>query len=318
MLICPVIRHIAQIKDRIDRNIEDLVDRRENRRRTDDSPPVIIHAVDRPLDRMTRCGRSCDQEDILVSDHHFQILAEDHLACHIILGRNDVHCLMRVLGENTGLCQFFGKISADDVHSVEAHDRVDNGRSGKILAEQFLCLTARHGWSLAGQYVAHALAKVLHREVLDTHALELLSDAKAAVLVDYRGLTVEQDTALRKQLRAEGVTYKVYKNTMLNLAFKGTEFEPMSAKLEGPTAMAVSATDSSAPARILAEFAKKNQALELKAGVIEGNYYDEKGIQVMATIPSREVLLGRLLGSIQSPITNLARVLNQIAESKEA
>ena len=105
---------------------------------------------------------------------------------------------------------------------------------------------------------------------------------------------------------------------MLNLAFKGTEFEPMSAKLEGPTAMAVSATDSSAPARILAEFAKKNQALELKAGVIEGNYYDEKGIQVMATIPSREVLLGRLLGSIQSPITNLARVLNQIAESKEA
>lgn len=162
------------------------------------------------------------------------------------------------------------------------------------------------------------MAKVELKQPIVAEISELLSDAKAAVLVDYRGLTVEQDTNLRKLLRAEGVTYKVYKNTMLNLAFKGTEFEPMSEKLEGPTAMAVSNTDASAPARILYEFAKKNTALELKGGVIEGNYYDEKGIQVMATIPSREVLLGRLLGSIQSPITNLARVLNQIAESKEA
>lgn len=135
---------------------------------------------------------------------------------------------------------------------------------------------------------------------------------------DYRGLTVEQDTALRKQMREAGVTYKVYKNTMLNFAFKGTDYEAMAGKLEGPTALAVSSTDASAPARIQYEFAKKAPALELKGGVVEGTYYDEKGIQVIATIPSREVLLGKLLGSIQSPITNLARVMNQIAESKEA
>lgn len=161
------------------------------------------------------------------------------------------------------------------------------------------------------------MAKVELKQPIVTEITELLNDAKAAVLVDYRGLTVEQDTILRKQLREAGVTYKVYKNTMLNLAFKGTDFEAMNGKLEGPTAIAVSDTDASAPARILFEFAKKAPALELKCGVVEGTYYDEKGIQVIATIPSREVLLGKLLGSIQSPITNLARVLNQIAESKE-
>ena len=162
------------------------------------------------------------------------------------------------------------------------------------------------------------MAKVELKQPVVAEISELLKDAKAAVLVDYRGLTVEQDTALRKQMREAGVTYKVYKNTMLNFAFKGTDYEAMAGKLEGPTALAVSSTDASAPARILYEFAKKAPALELKGGVVEGTYYDEKGIQVIATIPSREVLLGKLLGSIQSPIANLARVLNQIAESKEA
>ncbi len=162
------------------------------------------------------------------------------------------------------------------------------------------------------------MAKVELKQPVVAEISDLLKDAKAAVLADYRGLTVEQDTALRKQMREAGVTYKVYKNTMLNFAFKGTDYEAMAGKLEGPTALAVSSTDASAPARILYEFAKKAPALELKGGVVEGTYYDEKGIQVIATIPSREVLLGKLLGSIQSPIANLARVLNQIAESKEA
>ena len=162
------------------------------------------------------------------------------------------------------------------------------------------------------------MAKVELKQPVVAEISDLLKDAKAAVLADYRGLTVEQDTALRKQMREAGVTYKVYKNTMLNFAFKGTDYEAMAGKLEGPTALAVSSTDASAPARILFEFAKKAPALELKGGVVEGTYYDEKGIQVIATIPSREVLLGKLLGSIQSPIANLARVLNQIAESKEA
>ena len=147
---------------------------------------------------------------------------------------------------------------------------------------------------------------------------EMLDGAKAAVIVDYRGLTVEQDTALRKQLREANVQYKVYKNTMINFAIKGTEFESLSKHLEGPTALAVSKEDASVPAKLLYEFAKKADKLELKAGVVDGTYYDEKTISVIATIPSREVLLGRLLGSIQSPITNFARVIKQIAEKDEA
>ena len=162
------------------------------------------------------------------------------------------------------------------------------------------------------------MAKVELKAPVVAEISEALSGAKAAVLADYRGLTVEQDTQLRKQLREANVAYKVYKNTMVKLAIKGTEFEKLADKLEGPTALAISKEDAAAPAKILAEFAKKATALELKAGVVEGTYYDEKGIQVIATIPSREVLLGRLFGSMQSPVTNLARVLKQIAEKDEA
>ena len=145
---------------------------------------------------------------------------------------------------------------------------------------------------------------------------ELLNGAQAAVLADYRGLTVEQDTELRKQLRETGVTYKVYKNTMVRLAAKGTVFEALSPDLEGPTALAVSKTDAAVPAKLLYEFAKKNPQLELKAGVVDGTYYDSKTITVVATIPGRQELLGRLFGSMQGSISSFARVLNQIAESK--
>ena len=162
------------------------------------------------------------------------------------------------------------------------------------------------------------MAKVELKQPIVAEISELLNGAKSAVVVDYRGLTVEQDTQLRKQLREAGVTYKVYKNTMIRFAATGTEFEALEPNLEGPTALAVSKEDATAPARVLAEFAKKADKLELKAGVVEGTYYDAKGIQVIATIPSREVLLGKLLGSIQSPIANFARVINQIAEAKEA
>ena len=162
------------------------------------------------------------------------------------------------------------------------------------------------------------MAKVELKQPVVAEISELLDGAKAAVLVDYRGLTVEQDTALRKELREAGVSYKVYKNTMINFAAKGTEFEALAPNLEGPTALAVSKTDAAAPARILYNFSKKADALQLKAGVVDGTYYDEKGIQIIATIPSREELLAKLLGSIQSPITNFARVIKQIAEAKEA
>ncbi|MBQ6834611.1 MAG: 50S ribosomal protein L10 [Lachnospiraceae bacterium] len=161
------------------------------------------------------------------------------------------------------------------------------------------------------------MAKVELKQPVVAEIAELLDGAASAVVVDYRGLTVEQDTILRKQLREAGVTYKVYKNTMIRFAAKGTAFEALEPNLEGPTALAVSKDDATAPARILAEFAKKAPKLELKAGVVEGTYYDQKGINVIATIPNREVLLGRLLGSMQSPITNFARVIKQIAEKEE-
>ena len=162
------------------------------------------------------------------------------------------------------------------------------------------------------------MAKVELKQPIVDEISELLNGAATAVVVDYRGLTVEQDTQLRKQLREAGVTYKVYKNTLIKRATEGTDFAALDPNLEGPTALAVSKTDATAPARTLAEFAKKADKLEIKAGIVEGTYYDAKGMNVIATIPSREILLGKLLGSIQSPITNFARVLNQIAEANGA
>lgn len=162
------------------------------------------------------------------------------------------------------------------------------------------------------------MAKVELKQPIVEEIKNNFADAQAAVLVDYRGLTVEQDTRLRKQLRENGVIYKVYKNTMVNLAVQGTEFEELTKDLEGPTAVAFSKTDATAPARILCKFAKEAPALEVKSGIIDGTYYDKAGVETLSNIPSREELLSKLLGSIQSPITNFARVIKQIAESKEA
>ena len=161
------------------------------------------------------------------------------------------------------------------------------------------------------------MAKVELKQPIVQEISDLLNGAATAVLVDYRGLTVEQDTALRKELRANNVVYKVYKNTLLNFAVKGTEFESLSQHLEGPTALAVCKDDATAAARVLAKFGKDAEALEIKAGIVEGTYYDAAGIEKIANIPSRDELLSKLLGSIQSPITNFARVIKQIAEKQE-
>ena len=158
------------------------------------------------------------------------------------------------------------------------------------------------------------MAKVELKQPIVAEISEVIKDAQSVVLVDYRGLTVEEDTALRKQLREAGVNYKVYKNTLMNFAFKGTDFESLAPYLNGPSAIAVSTEDATAPARVIAEFAKKAKNLEIKAGVVEGDLYDAKGMQAIADIPSRDVLISRLLGSLQSPITNFARVIKQIAE----
>ena len=158
------------------------------------------------------------------------------------------------------------------------------------------------------------MAKVELKQPIVAEISEVIKDAQSVVLVDYRGLTVEEDTALRKQLREAGVNYKVYKNTLMNFAFKGTDFESLAPYLNGPSAIAVSTEDATAPARVIAEFAKKAKNLEIKAGVVDGDLYDAKGMQAIADIPSRDVLISRLLGSLQSPITNFARVIKQIAE----
>ena len=146
------------------------------------------------------------------------------------------------------------------------------------------------------------MAKVELKQPIVQEIAAQIDGAQSVVVVDYRGLTVSEDTQLRKELREAGVSYKVYKNTLMNFAFKGTEFEALAPVLEGPNAIAISKEDATAP------------ALEIKAGVVEGDYYDAAGMQTIASVPSRQDLLSKLLGSIQSPITNFARVINQIAE----
>ena len=156
------------------------------------------------------------------------------------------------------------------------------------------------------------MAKVELKQPIVEEISANIKDAQSVVLVDYLGLSVAEDTQLRKQLREAGVTYKVYKNTLMNFAFKGTDFESLAPMLDGPNAIAISTTDATAPARILSKFAKT--ALEIKGGVVEGTFYDAEGMKAIAAVPSREELLSKLLGSMQSPITNFARVINQIAE----
>ena len=158
------------------------------------------------------------------------------------------------------------------------------------------------------------MAKIEIKKPIVEEISASIKDAQSVVLVDYRGLTVAQDTELRKQLREAGITYKVYKNTMMNFAFKGTDFESLAPFLDGPSAVAISTTDATAPARVLAKFAQTANKLEIKAGVVEGTLYDAEGMKAISAIPSREELLSKLLGSIQSPIANFARCMNQLAE----
>ena len=158
------------------------------------------------------------------------------------------------------------------------------------------------------------MAKVELKQPIVEEISANIKDAQSVVVVDYRGLTVEQDTQLRKAMREAGITYKVYKNTMMKRAFEGTEFAALEEHLEGPSAIAISKDDATAPARILCKFAKDAPALELKGGVVEGAAYDVAGLTELSKIPSREELLSRLLGSMQSPIANFARVIKQIAE----
>lgn len=156
------------------------------------------------------------------------------------------------------------------------------------------------------------------KETVVDEIREKLSRTKSVVLVDARGLTVAQDTALRKSLRkAGGIDYKVYKNSMLNFAIQGTDFAGLKDYLAGPTAVAFSYDDATAAAAAISKNLKAMPALEFKASAIDGEVFDAAATKAIADIPSREVLISRLLGSFKSPMASFARLINAIAE-KEA
>jgi large subunit ribosomal protein L10 len=146
---------------------------------------------------------------------------------------------------------------------------------------------------------------------------EKLEKAQGVVLSQYQGLNVEDDTLLRKNLREAGVEYKVYKNTLVILAAKELGIEGIITHLQGPISIAFGYEEPTAPARILNEFAKTHKKLELKAAIIQGQVFDGAQVNELASIPPRNVLLAKLLGSFKAPISNLAYVLNSIKEQKE-
>lgn len=162
------------------------------------------------------------------------------------------------------------------------------------------------------------MAKIEQKQVVVNEIKEKLENAASVVMVDARGLTVDQDTVLRKQLREAGVDYKVYKNTMVHFAIQGTQFEGLDQYLSGPSAFAFSYGEATAAAAILNKIAKDAKALEFKAGVIEGVVYDAEGMKLVADIPSKDVLLSKLLGSFKSPMSSFARVIDQIAKKDAA
>ena len=148
------------------------------------------------------------------------------------------------------------------------------------------------------------------KEAVVAEVHEKLTKSQAVVLVDFRGLTVEEATELRKNLRAAGVELRVVKNTLTKLAAQKAELPGLETYLEGPTALAFGYQDPVAPAKILAEFAKDHKKLELKGGVLEGRVIDQAEVKALAELPSREVILGQLAGLLQAPIRNLVYVLS--------
>lgn len=160
--------------------------------------------------------------------------------------------------------------------------------------------------------------KILNEKKAVVSALvEKLQNAQAGVIADYRGLSVAQDTELRKKLREAGVEYTVVKNTLTRFAANEVGLNELDPVLHGPSALATSATDVVAPAKVLVEFAKDNEQLEIKAGFVDGKVIDVNEVKVYASIPSKEVLISKMLGSLQAPIGNLVRTLDAVAKKDE-
>ncbi|OFI06903.1 50S ribosomal protein L10 [Clostridium acetireducens DSM 10703] len=160
-----------------------------------------------------------------------------------------------------------------------------------------------------------------NRELKEAKVLEIkerMEKAQSMVISKYQGLTVEEDTELRRKLREEGVEYKVYKNTLSIIAAKELGFENLVDLFQGPVSIALGYDDPTAPARILYDFAKEHKKLELKGGMIQGEVCNTDKIKEFATIPPKEVLLAKLVGSFKAPLSNLVYLLNAIKAKKES
>ena len=157
------------------------------------------------------------------------------------------------------------------------------------------------------------------KKAIVAEIVDKMKNAQAFVLVDYKGINVEQDTAFRKNAREADVDYKLYKNTFLRLAAKECGYDELVDALKGSTAVGFCNSDVVAPAKVVSEFAKSNdlECLTIKGGVIEGSIASLEELQKIATLPSREALLAKMLGSLQAPISNFACVINAIKEKKE-
>ncbi|MFT9818975.1 50S ribosomal protein L10 [Lysinibacillus sp. NPDC056185] len=162
------------------------------------------------------------------------------------------------------------------------------------------------------------MSKVIENKQAQVQEItEKFQNAASVVIVDYHGLNVTQVTELRKQLREAGVEFKVYKNTLTRRATEAVGLEGINDVLVGPNAIAFSNEDVVAPAKIINEFAKKNEALEIKAGIIEGTISSVEDVKALAELPSREGLLSMLLSVLQAPVRNFALATKAVAEQKE-
>lgn len=161
-------------------------------------------------------------------------------------------------------------------------------------------------------------AKVLsEKQAIVAELAEKMKTATSGVLVDYKGITVEDDTKLRSELRKANVEYSVVKNTLVRFAANQIGFEELDGVLHGTTAMAVSMEDPTAPARLLADFAKTHDKIfNIKAGFLEGKVVDVATVESLAAIPPKDILLATVLGTMMAPVAAFARVIQAIADKK--
>jgi large subunit ribosomal protein L10 len=146
---------------------------------------------------------------------------------------------------------------------------------------------------------------------------EKLEKASSFVLVDYKGLTVAEDTAMRSEFRQSGVSYHVYKNRLMKIALNELGYSDFDEALNGPTAIALGSTDLAAPARIAIDKAKAYKKMTIKCGFVDGKYLDAKGCETLAKLPSKEGLISQVLGLLQAPVAGFARVIAAIAEKQQ-